>query len=174
MPQPIVIVDYDTQWPLMFARESAGIRAALGESVVAIEHIGSTAVTGLGAKPIIDIMVGLMRMDDADKCVAPLEAIGYTYDPYPEFSERRFFRDGPMGAGPHHLHMTQHGSEFWQENILFRDWLRTHSEDADKYLKLKRTLAAKYGEDRERYERFTAGKDAFISAIIADTRDDAT
>lgn len=167
---PIVIVEYDPRWPAMFERERERIRGALGVRSLAIEHIGSTAVPGLAAKPIIDILVGVRQASDLDGCIGPLTTIGYTYDPFPEFPERRFFRDGQMGAGPHHVHCTRYGSDFWEDKLLFRDWLRAHPEAARDYLRLKLDLAERFGQDRERYERYTAGKNAFIQAALLEAR----
>lgn len=170
MPEPMVIVDYDPRWPVSFERERQKIMAALAGKAVAIEHIGSTAVPGLGAKPIIDILAGVASASDFDASTHALLSIGYTYDPYPQFPERRFFRDGPMGAGPHHLHMTEYMSDFWQEKVLYRDWLRFHPQDAQAYLALKKTLAARFGQDRDKYELYTDGKNGFIQAVLARAR----
>jgi GrpB-like predicted nucleotidyltransferase (UPF0157 family) len=166
----MVIVDYDTRWPALFERERQKIMAALAGKAKAIEHIGSTAVPGLGAKPIIDILAGVAAASDFDASTRALQSIGYTHDPYPQFPERRFLRDGPMGAGPHHLHMTEYMSDFWQKNVLFRDWLRSHRQDAQAYLSLKKTLAARFGQDRDQYERYTDGKNDFIQAVLARAR----
>lgn len=170
MPLPIVIVKYDPRWPAMFERERERIRSALGVRAVAIKHIGSTAISGLAAKPIIDILVGVRHVADLDECIGPLTNIGYIYDPFPEFPERRFFRDGPMGDGPHHVHCTLYGSDFWDQKVLFVDWLRAHPEAACDYLKLKQDLATRFGQDRERYEQYTDGKTAFIQAALIEAR----
>lgn len=166
MPIPIAIVDYDPNWPRMFEHERRRILLALDDLVVGVEHIGSTAVPGLAAKPIIDILAGVRNADDLDAAVGQLTSIGYAYDPFPQFPDRRFLRDGSMGVGPHHMHLTAYGSDFWTEKILFRDWLRTHPQTARKYLALKSDLAARYGGDRERYERYTDGKNAFIGQVL--------
>ena len=170
MPQPIVIVDYDPGWTAEFIDEASKIFAAISDKVVAIEHIGSTAVPGLGAKPIIDVMFAVDAIADAHECIAPLRSIGYEYIPYPDFPERLFFRDGPMGDGPHHLHATEFLSDFWEEKLLFRDFLRTHSEVAQQYYELKTQLAEKYGSDREIYEPYTVAKSYFIESVLARAR----
>ncbi len=170
MPEPMVIVDYDARWPVSFEREHRRIMAALPHTIVALEHIGSTAVPGLGAKPIVDILAGVAAASDFDASTHALQSIGYAYDPYPQFPERRFLRDGPMGVGPHHVHMTEYMSDFWQEKVLFRDWLRSQTQDAQAYLSLKRTLAARFGQDRDKYERYTDGKNDFIQAALARAR----
>lgn len=167
MPEPIIITEYDPRWPAMFAAEKARIIGVLGYQAIAIEHIGSTAVPGLCAKPIIDILVGVLDMINADACTAPLQAIGYIYIPFPEFPERRFFLDGPgIGSGPHHLHMTEYGSAFWQDKVLFRNYLRSHPGAVEAYCRLKRDLAAKFGADRDRYEAYTEAKTPFIQGAL--------
>ena len=170
VPEPIVIVDYNPEWPAMYEKERARIQGATGDTLVAVEHIGSTAVWGLGAKPTIDIMAAVRRMVDADTCISALEAIGYQYISYPDFPERRFFRDGSMGAAAHHLHITEYMGEFWNEKLLFRDFLRTHSEEARQYELLKKELAVEYGSDREIYEPYTEAKTEFIRFAVARAR----
>ena len=136
-----------------------------------MEHIGSTAVPGLPAKPIIDMMVAVRRMSDSLECVEPLKSLGYEYFFYPEFPERCFFRDGPMGDGPHHLHMTESTSDFWREKLLFRDYLRTDAVAAGEYGELKKTWAERLGGDRERYEAYTDAKTPFVRSILARARE---
>ena len=170
MPQPIVIVDYDPEWTAGFKEEVSKILGAIGDKLVAIEHIGSTAVPGLGAKPIIDIMFAVGAISDAHECITPLRSIGFEYIPYPDFPERIFFRDGPMGEGPHHLHATEFLSDFWDEKLLFRDFLRAHPDVAQQYYLLKNRLAKKYGVDRERYEPYTEAKSSFIESVLGRAR----
>lgn len=169
MPEPIVIVDDDPLWPHKFER--ARFSGALPGLAVSIEHIGSTAVPGLSAKPIIDILAGVHSRNEFNECTRILKSIGYMYEPYPQFPERRFFRDGTIGAGPHHLHLTEVASDFWRDKVTFRDWLRTHPEDAHEYLVLKQDLARTFGADREKYERYTEGKSEFISSVLANARE---
>ena len=172
MPEPIIIVDYKREWPKEYAREAARILGAIGNKALRVEHIGSTAVPGLGAKPIIDIMLAVGVISDAHECIAPLQSIGYEYTPYPDFPERLFFRDGPMGAGPHHLHATEIRSGFWEEKLLFRDFLRAHAEVAQEYFLLKRRLAKRHGADRDKYEPYTEAKTSFIESVLARARDE--
>ncbi len=158
--KPVVITNYDSNWPRMFEDERARILAVLGDKVVAIEHIGSTAVVGLGAKPIIDVMIGVRSLPDAEPCISGLASIGYKYSPENEkvFPERRFF-DRPS----YHLHVVDVSSDFWRRHIIFRDYLRTHPEKARQYLELKRELASKYQVDREGY---TTAKTRFIAGAL--------
>ena len=170
MKRPVKIVDYNPQWPILFENEKCLILSAIGRFVVGIEHVGSTAVIGLGAKPIIDITVAIKNLKDAHKCIGSLESIGYEYVPEYEESvpERRYFHKGkPPKEQHYHLHMVELSSSFWERHLLFRDYLRTHPEATKYYHELKKRLAAKYGSDREGY---TEAKTSFIESIVAKAR----
>lgn len=163
----IVIAEYDPAWPIRFASESARVREACAPAVVAVEHVGSTAVPGLAAKPVVDMMPGVRDLDEARRiCVPAMQALGYTYVPEYEavLPERLYFRDGPLGGHrDYHVHMVETSSDFWRRHLAFRDWLRTHPEDARAYEVLKRRLAAIH-TDRNHY---TDAKTEFISSIEA-------
>jgi len=162
----VVVVDYDPQWPSQYEEEKERILDGIGDVAVAIEHIGSTAVPGLGAKPIIDIMVAVPVLADAERCIEPLQGVGYEY--IPEYNdlipERRYFHKGSAEARTHHLHMVELVSDFWERQLLFRDCLRTHPEEAERYHQLKKELAAKFGADRDGY---TEAKTSYIESVIA-------
>ena len=164
---PVEICEYDAAWPLKFEKQKSALMKAIGNKVVAIEHIGSTAVPGLGAKPIIDVMVGLRQLSDAEDCIEPLRRIGYEYVPEleAEIPERRYFHKGPSNVPKKHchLHMVEIHGEFWNAQVLFRDYLRTHSDSAQEYFKLKKDLAAKYRLNRKAY---TEAKTSFIKSTI--------
>lgn len=132
---PIEIVDYDPAWPRRFEDEKSRIIVAIGSSVVAVEHVGSTAIPGVAAKPIIDIMAGLRSLAEWTNCIGPLEALGYEYVPSweVELPERRYFRRVRPRPRTHHIHMVETTSEFWRRQLLFRDHLRAHQEDAREY-----------------------------------------
>ncbi|MEH2121011.1 GrpB family protein [Nostoc sp.] len=164
------IVEYDPCWQTLFAQEAERIWQALGNNLVAeIEHIGSTAVPGMAAKPVIDIMVGVHSLVDAKSAVSILESLGYVYwreDPRPR---RMFFVKGMPPYGKqrtHHVHIVEINSEFW-ERKLFCDYLRRHSEEAKRYEALKRSLAATFRSDREAY---TNGKNDYIQAVMSKAR----
>jgi GrpB-like predicted nucleotidyltransferase (UPF0157 family) len=159
---PVTIVDYDPLWPTLYEEEKERILSAVGDKVVLIEHIGSTAVVGLGAKPIIDIMAAVSRLADAKRWIGPLESIGYEYVPKTDLPERLFFRRGVRGAGTHHLHVVEQGSKFWKSHLLFRDFLRAHPTEARRYYQLKKELAARFGSDRGAY---TDAKTLFIESV---------
>jgi len=162
---PIEVVDYDPKWPLMYEAEKERIASALGPLVRAIEHIGSTSVAGLAAKPTIDALVGIHNLADVGKCIVPLEQIGYQHRPAFEsqfLGGHYFRRRNELGQHTYHIHVTEFNSEFWNRHIGFRNYLRTHPEAARQYEQLKRGLAQKFPNDRERY---TEGKSEFIRGI---------
>jgi GrpB-like predicted nucleotidyltransferase (UPF0157 family) len=164
----VVVVDYDPSWPAQYERERAGIVEALGdvmEGVVAVEHVGSTAVPGLAAKPIIDIIVGVRELAAGERCVQPLEALEYEYRGEAGIPGRLYFRKGQPRT--HHLHMVEHGSEFWERHLLFRDLLRERPAVAREYAALKKELAVQYRTDRLAY---TEAKTPFIESALARAR----
>ena len=168
MRRPIKIAEYNPQWPTHYEEDKAEILRVIGDKVQAIEHVGSTAVPGLGAKPIIDVMVAIRHLSEAPECIEPLRSIGYEYVPeYEEFiPERRYFHGGPPEHHKH-LHMVEQTSWFWKRHLLFRDYLRAHPEAARQYQKLKEELAAKYGADMEGY---SDAKTSFIESAVARAR----
>jgi len=168
MKPPVIIVGYDPRWPVLYKEEKRQILSVIGDRILAIEHIGSTAVPGLGGKPIIDIMVGVRRLSDAKGCIEPLATIGYEYVPEYEvlIPDRRYFRKGP--AERHrHLHMTEVNSDFWESHILFRDYLRAHQETAQAYYQLRKELAVRFGSDSL---GFTEAKTEFIERVVEKAR----
>jgi GrpB-like predicted nucleotidyltransferase (UPF0157 family) len=163
----VEIVEYDSKWAVLYREEKAKIVAAIGHLALAVEHIGSTAVVGLGAKPIIDIMVGVRGLSDAQLCMEPLKNLGYRYQPEHEATmpERRYFGKGePPKEQHYHLHMVEKDGEFWRRHLAFRDYLRTHPETSKQYCEFKKRLASKYGSDREGYTR---AKTSFIELVVA-------
>ena len=166
---PIVIVDYDPQWPILFEQEKCAIWAAIGQFVKGIEHMGSTAVPGLPAKPLIDICVGLQDINDAMKCIEPLKALGYEYVSEYEkvLPNRRYFRKGPPGKRTHHLHMWRIDSPGWKRHIDFRNTLRKEPQLAQEYLALKERLAKKYVDNRPAY---SDAKSEFIESVLTRAR----
>ena len=165
MNDPIVIAQYNPQWPILYEKEKAQILSTIRHWAIAIEHVGSTAVPGLGAKPIIDVMVAVRHLADASACIIPLQGLGYEYAPEFEvlMPERRFFRKFSKGIRTHHLHVVEIKSEFWEHHLLFRDFLRNHSWAAQQYCQLKKELAAQFRDDREAY---TNAKTRFIMSIL--------
>lgn len=162
--EPITIVEYDPEWVAEYERCEREIRRVVGDRIEAVEHVGSTAVPGLAAKPIVDLMVGVASLDDADACVQPLVAAGWEYAPEFEAQvpERRYFRRFRGGDHTHHLHVVETGSDWWERHLHFRDYLREHPDLAREYDRLKRDLAERFRWDVDGY---TDGKDDFIRDV---------
>lgn len=168
MMKPIINLSaFNLNWEKQFEYENKRIIDVLGDKVVAIEHIGSTSIMGLEAKPIIDIIVGVQDLDEVSNFVTPLSEIEYEYVHKPEVKDRRFFRKGLWGQGTCHLHICEFDSSEWIEKLLFRDYLRLHPNVAKEYASLKKELAYKYKFDRPTY---TLKKEPFIKTIIEKAR----
>jgi len=163
--RPILVVDYDLAWPVMFEQEKAGLLAVLGTRAAQIEHFGSTAIPGLAAKPVIDIAVGLRSLVEAAGCIPVLESIGYIYQPEVETAlpGRRFLWKGDALVHTFHLHVCELGSPEWVNPLRFRDYLRVHPDEVQRYADLKRRLAAQHGSDIGPY---IDGKAAFVQEIL--------
>lgn len=159
----VTIVDYDPCWPTLFANEAARIREACGN--VELEHVGSTAVPGLAAKPILDVMIGVESFNAAEGLVPLIEALGYTCLGAYGIEGRLFFRTPEPCT--HHLHLVEKAGKFWQDEILFRDYLRSHAGAGKAYVALKRELAVTFANDRSSY---TAAKGEFINTCLANAR----
>ena len=161
---PIEIVPYDPAWPGLFEAERGALADAIGAWLAGpVVHIGSTAIPGLPAKPVIDIMAGVSTLDASRPAIAAAAALGYCYFPYRPDSEHWFCKPSPA-VRTHHLHLIPFGSERWRETIAFRDYLRAHQDVAKEYGALKSRLADTFRLDREAY---TQAKGPFISRIAA-------
>lgn len=126
MEKPVFIEEYTSDWVKQFQEEREILKGIVGEKVIAIEHIGSTSVEGLGAKPILDIAIGVNDLEVVSEFIEPLKQIGYEFVYHKEFPERRFFRKGQWRAGTHHLHIYKFQGEHWDNQILFRNYLRNN------------------------------------------------
>ncbi|MBI5231072.1 MAG: GrpB family protein [Coriobacteriales bacterium] len=171
--EPVEVVDYDPDWPASFEREKAHLLASLPAGIVVrIEHFGSTAVPGLSAKPIVDILVEVTDLEAVRREVVPiLQAEGYEYFWRPTFGDHGepFYawfikRDPATGLRTHHIHMVEGGFDSHWERLLFRDYLIAHPEVADRYGELKRELANDPKLDRVGY---THAKSDFIAEVMA-------
>lgn len=168
MSDPVVrieVVEYDPRWPLLYAEERARIAAVLGDAAESIEHIGSTSVPGLPAKPLIDILVTVAHLDPADRFIEPLGSLGYEYFPILGNAERYTFGKGTPHM--HHIHVVQHGGEEHLRPVAFRDYLRAHPDVARHYGELKYALAERFRGDRRAYNQ---AKTDFIRSIEARAR----
>jgi GrpB-like predicted nucleotidyltransferase (UPF0157 family) len=161
---PVEIVSYDPAWPLRFDEEQRVLSRALAPWLAgSIEHIGSTAVQGLAAKPVIDMMAGVQTLDASRPAIDAAARLGYCYFPYRPESEHWFCK--PSAAfRTHHLHLVPFGNEQWRGAIAFRDYLRQHPAIAAEYETLKRRLANAFQFDREAY---TQAKHPFIERVTS-------
>lgn len=158
---PIVIVDYDPAWPRLFARESERIRAALGAGVVLLEHVGSTSVPGLAAKPRIDILLVVPNSADEPSYVPALEAAGYVLRiREPNWYEHRVFKGPDTDLN---LHVFSPGCVEIDRMLGFRDWLRGHDADRALYERTKRELAAREWKYTQNY---ADAKTEVVEAIL--------
>jgi GrpB-like predicted nucleotidyltransferase (UPF0157 family) len=165
---PIVIVDYDPAWPAMFEAERARVQPAMDRWLVRpIEHVGSTAIPGLAAKPIIDMVAVVGDIDAARHAGEALGPLGWIHAPEPgDAAGRRLSFCAPSVAfRTHHLHVVEDESEGWRGWLAFRDHLRLHPEIAADYAALKRNLADRYGADPNERDAYRNGKAAFITNI---------
>jgi GrpB-like predicted nucleotidyltransferase (UPF0157 family) len=155
------IVEYDPAWVEMAAVEIGRIAGAV-EAAVRIEHVGSTAVPGLAAKPIVDLQLSVADVDARSLYVGPLEELGYLFAPDPDSPDFHFF--GLPAARPrtHHLHVCAAGSADELRHLAVRDYLRAHPDEVSAYAELKRGLVARASGDRLAY---IAGKDSYVAAL---------
>jgi GrpB-like predicted nucleotidyltransferase (UPF0157 family) len=155
---------HDEGWHQLFSDERDQILDAVGDQTIPVEHIGSTSICGIAAKPILDIMIGTPEFEQVLPFVADLEAIGYEYKGENGISERHFFGKGVQRTV--HLHIVRFGGDLWLSHLGFRDYLKQNDDAARRYEQLKLSLAVRYPHDREAY---TNGKEEFIKNIIART-----
>mgnify|MGYP000992905945 CR=1 FL=1 len=162
--QPIIIVPYDPFWPVAFKEEAARIWSVVGDLLTSLEHIGSTSVPGLAAKPVIDMLAGLKSLSDTPALVAGLCPLGYVYEPEREefIPDRRYFSKMKKGSLGYHLHMVEPSTDFYIRHLAFRDYLRDHPDAAAEYAALKIKLSKQYRSDRDGY---TNAKTTFIKDI---------
>jgi GrpB-like predicted nucleotidyltransferase (UPF0157 family) len=165
-PKTWIVVPYDPEWPAMFAREAKILEEIFAGTGSVVEHMGSTSVPGLGAKPIIDITIGVPALAVAEARIDRLREFQYEYVPEyeAELPMRRYFRKPFVRPRSHHLHIVELGSTFWREHLAFRDYLRSHPDVADAYYKLKVELAAECTRTGADYP---AGKASFVADVVA-------
>lgn len=160
----VELVSYDATWPARFEAERELLAAALKPWLAgAIEHIGSTAVPGLPAKPVIDIMAPVHTLESSRAAIEVATACGYVYFPYKADQMHWFCKPSPAHR-THHLHLIPYASPLWEQRLLFRNALRHSQALAAEYGQLKRRLAAQFRTDREAY---TEGKGPFIQSVLS-------
>ncbi len=151
MPHPVRIADYDPGWPALYATEAACLREALGSAAVRIEHVGSTAVPGLPAKPTIDIQVSVVSFEPFDAYGEPLRRLGYEHRPNDEPRHRFFALWGPDSERVAHVHVCEAGGEWERRHLAFRDALRSDPDLRARYEAEKRRVAALHPDDSLAY-----------------------
>lgn len=164
----IEIVSYDCAWPSWFEAEAARIRRAMGDQALRIEHVGSTAIPGLDAKPVIDIQISVAALGVPRVYSEPLARLGYCHIPLGAFdSIYPFFQKPAKWPSTHHIHLCIFGSEQERRHLAFRDYLRAHPGVAAEYVALKRGLAAAHdGSTLESRERYSLSKTRFVEAVL--------
>lgn len=161
--EPIRLVPYDPSWPDRFAVELALLGDSIGDwTTGGIHHVGSTAVPGLDAKPVIDILVGVESLEASRACFDPLARLDYLYAPY-RTEEMHWFCKPHPSRRTHHLHLVPTASSRFRDELAFRDLLRASPETAAEYAALKRDLAERFADDREAY---TDAKADFIQRSL--------
>lgn len=164
---PIEIVDYDPQWPAQFAEIAGRVRAAFADGpLIAVEHVGSTAVVGLAAKPVIDIDVVIPSEAVLPDAIARLATLGYVHQGDLGVAGRAAF-GSPADLPAHHLYLCVCDNAEYRRHVAFRDYLRVHWGEAQRYEALKRDLAVWHGADRRAYSE---AKTDFIEAVLEKAR----
>ena len=149
------------EWARAFEHEAQRIESAIGPYILDVRHIGSTAIKGVPAKPILDLLVGVASYEDAAGCVAPLEELRYEYRGEAGIARRHYFVKGKPRT--HHLHMVEKDGPQWTATLAFRDALRSHRELAQEYAAAKGALARRFAHDRDAYQ---AAKDQVVVALL--------
>ena len=159
------LVPYDELWPREFAVEAARIEAAYDELPIRLEHIGSTSIPGMSAKPVIDILAGCPANANRAPYVAACKQLGYVHRGNNGIPGRNYFVRGSPRS--HQVHLVSWSSALWRDHVLFRDYLRAHADVARQYEELKRQLAITFADDRR---AFSDAKAPFIRAVLRDAR----
>jgi len=157
-----LVVAYDPSWPRAAKDEIARVKDALGGVALSVEHVGSTSVPGLAAKPIIDLQVTVASLGDGESFTGPLEALGYSYINDPASPEYLFFARPLARPRSHHLFVCEAGGHEERRHLAVRDFLRAHPDDARAYEELKREVSSRTPRDRLAY---IAGKDEFVQDL---------
>jgi GrpB-like predicted nucleotidyltransferase (UPF0157 family) len=164
--EPILVVAYDPDWPRRFEAERELLERILAPWLEGgVHHVGSTAIPGIAAKPIVDMIAGVRDLEEARAAFDPLREHGYVHAPHRPGISHHFAKPSPrLGKTTHGLHLTEPGSDLWRERLAFRDVLRSDSGLRAEYEQLKLRLAATCREDGSAY---VAGKRAFVARVLA-------
>ncbi|MBD3208477.1 MAG: GrpB family protein [Candidatus Nealsonbacteria bacterium] len=154
---------YNPRWKKLYEQERKRIVSVIGGHILDIQHVGSTSIPGVKAKPIIDIAIGVRDLKTGRNCIKPLEELGYEYKHDAGIKGRHFFAKGSEKNRTYYVHVEKLNGQLWKNHILFRDYLRAHKQAVREYNKIKEGLAEKYKDDRDSY---SAEKNSFIEEII--------
>lgn len=165
----VKLVLHNPKWSEFFEKEKQLLKNTFGDTIIAIEHIGSTAIPDIPAKPIIDMNIGVESLEIARGMKEKFEKLGYEHRPFmpghtkKELKWQELYVKGPESKRTHHAHVTVYGNSYWKNDLLFRDYLRKNSVRTKQYAELKKDLADKYADDRGTY---TKSKDQFINETL--------
>jgi GrpB-like predicted nucleotidyltransferase (UPF0157 family) len=155
------LLPYTPEWKRLFEEEKYRLQAVVGPYVLDIQHVGSTSIPGMPAKPILDIAIAVRNFEEARVCIQPIEQLGYEYKAEFGTPRRHYFTKGEPRT--HHIHMNELCSQDWNNQIAFRDYLIQHPEIAREYAQVKQVLAQRYPKDRMAYLN---GKAPFIERVL--------
>ncbi len=158
----VKLVPHNSRWKKSYAREAEKLRTIFGSDDLGIQHVGSTAIPGIPAKPIVDIAVAVPSLRAARRYIPALRRIGYQLK-HEARTDRLFFAKGHERQRTHYLHVGSRRGQYVRDMVTFRDYLRSHPQVAARYAQLKRKLAGEYAGERPRY---TSGKKKFIETVI--------
>lgn len=159
----VLLKPYNKSWNKFFTSEKNELQNILGNLVADIQHIGSTSIIGMKAKPIIDIAVGVKSMKQKDKYIRLLTKAGYIFRPFGNTNTHLLFVKGKESKRTHHIHLMKYNGVIWKHDLFFRDYLTSHPLMAKKYIELKESLAKQFADDRLSY---TDAKGDFIKSIF--------
>jgi GrpB-like predicted nucleotidyltransferase (UPF0157 family) len=157
----VALFPYNIVWKCMYEEEKELLQAILGDNIIDIQHVGSTSIPGMIAKPIIDVAIAIEKFENAFVNIKPIENLGYEYKGEFGIPRRHYFVKGDPRT--HHIHMVEIESPDWINQILFRDYLIKHPKSSKAYADLKMELAKRFPVDREAY---TDGKAPFIKQVL--------
>lgn len=161
----VKLLPHNPKWSGFFEKEKKILSQALTGLIIDIQHIGSTAIPGIPAKPIIDIDIGIKSMKNSKNFIKILEDLSYKYRPdFGGLKTQLLFVKGPEAKRTHYIHLMKYNGSIWKKDLAFRDSLRKNKVRAGEYAKLKKELASKFADDRATY---TANKARFIHKIIS-------
>lgn len=159
----VLLKPYNKAWNKSFTSEKKNLQKILGNFVTDIQHIGSTSIIGMKAKPIIDIAVGVKSMKQKTKYIRLLTKAGYIFRPFGNTNTHLLFVKGKESSRTHHIHLMKYDGVIWKHDLFFRDYLSTHKSVANRYMKLKEKLANQFANNRRSY---TDSKSDFIKSIF--------